>query len=99
VDRDLDETNKQGLTALYVAAIKEQVNIVAYLIDLGASTEGIEPDKIGRMIDADTRDSFSRIKSIRRRLGLPPLGPECSVAASQPSPSKGPLSLRRYIAV
>jgi hypothetical protein len=99
LDRDLDEINNQGLTALYVSAIRGQVDIVAYLIDQGASTEGIEPDKIGRMIDADAMDSSSRINSIRRLLGFAPLEPECSVTTPQTSPRRGSLSLRRYITI
>ncbi|KAK5651840.1 hypothetical protein OQA88_11609 [Cercophora sp. LCS_1] len=68
-DRGLDETDEQGLSALHIAVALGRVEVVRFLVALGASNEGIQSEDVGAMMggEADLRE---RVDAIRGLLGM-----------------------------
>lgn len=89
--RGIDEVDGGGLSAVYIAAVMGHVGVVKLLVELGASTEGIDEDKIGSMMEGGKGDGQLRVNAIRKLLGLEALEVSRPVAP----PRHGSLRLRR----
>jgi len=86
-EHGVDETNKKGSSALRVAAVLGHVEVVEFLVELGASTEGINPEDVGAKIvgGSDGTASRLRVNTIRKVLGMRPLESEVMMPLSRKS--------------
>jgi hypothetical protein len=85
-------TNNRESSALRLAAVLGHVEVAGFLVELGASAEGIKVEDVGTRIPAGDSVSGSRVNAIRELLGMRPLGSELSTSAS----TKSGLGFRRY---
>jgi len=98
--RDINEVDATGLSPVYIAAIMGHVDVVKFLVDLGANTDGIEDDKIASIMEGTCEKKKGerqlRVDAIRKLLGLSPLKVGVDVGNQKELvPPRGSLRLRR----
>ena len=84
--------DKQGLSALRVAVALGHIEVVEFLVGLGASAANIKPEDIGAMMGSGELHMAGRTAAIRVLLGMGPLGPGSTASP----PKRNRLSLRRH---